>query len=296
MRAAYPADTLETVRDGEPIRSILVGTDFSAPAATALGWASAIARAHGAALLLVHARAPQDQALTADETRAALAGLAAVETEHGLQVRVEMREGAPTSVVSAMAAESGADLLVIGSRGRNPISRLLLGSVADATLRQVTMPTLVVHPGDAQRTPRATKLLVGMDFSPEADRAAAFAVRLAAPRDTAVVGLLHASAIATPFAGVEMPAVPIVEPAESDAPAREGLARRVQELGGRGARIEGLTCPGTAAEAMRDVAQDRDDDILVVGSTAPAGAARMLLGSVAADLVHRADRPVLVVR
>lgn len=296
MRAGYPAVTLPFVSASDSIRSIVVGTDFSAPAATALGWASAIARAHGASLLLVHAYTRQDPGLSAEETRAALAGLAAVETEHGLQVRVEMREGTPTQVVASLAMESRADMLVIGSRGRNPISRLLLGSVADATLKQVSIPTLVVHPGDAQRKPGCSRLLVGMDFSPEADRAAAFARRLAAPKAEAVVGLLHASVIATPFVGVEMPAVPIVEPAESDAPAREALANRVKNLGGHGVRIEGLSCPGSPVEAMRDVATERKADILVVGTTAPAGAARMLLGSVAADLVHQADRPVLVVR
>jgi nucleotide-binding universal stress UspA family protein len=280
----------------EPIRRIAVGTDFSQPAATALGWASALARAHGASLLLVHAYARQDHGLSPEETRAALAGLAAVETGHGLQVHVEMRDGPAAEVVAACAEQSGVDMLVIGSRGRNPISRLLLGSVADATLKRVHRPTLVVHPGDAVRPPRATRLLVGMDFSPESDRAVDFSLRLAAPRDTAEVSLLHAVPLPGPFVGVEMPAVPIVAPAESEAPAREALERRVRDLGGRGVHVTALTCPGSPVETMRDVAQDRDIDILVVGTTAPMGATRVLLGSVAADLVHQADRPVLIVR
>jgi len=257
------------VQDRSPIRSIVVGTDFSAPAATALGWASAIARAHGASLLLVHAFTRQEDGLSSEETRAALAGLAAVETEHGLQVHVEMRDGPAAAVVSAVATESRADLLVIGSRGRNPIRRLLLGSVADAILKQVALPTLVVHPGDAQRRPGCAKPLVGMDFSPEADRAAAFASRIAAPAAEAVVGLLHASVIAVPCVSTEMPAVPIVEPAESDALAREGLGTRVKELGGQGVRIEGLTCPGSPVEAMLDVARERDADMPRGGTTPP---------------------------
>ncbi|MFM1830206.1 MAG: hypothetical protein RLZZ558_546 [Planctomycetota bacterium] len=279
-----------------PIRRIVVGTDFSQPAATALGWASAIARAHGAGLLLVHAYAAQDHGLSQQETRAALAGLAAVETEHGLQVHVEMREGGAATVVSSVAEESGADLLVIGSRGRNPISRLFLGSVADATLKMVRRPTLVVHPGDAARAPRSTRMLVGMDFSPEADRAAECAVRLAAPREQAEVSLLHTLALPGPFVGVEVPAVPIVEPMENEAPAREALERRVQDLAGHGVRVQALTCPGSPVETIRDTAREFQADIIVVGTTAPTGAARMLLGSVATDLVHQADRPVLIVR
>jgi nucleotide-binding universal stress UspA family protein len=280
----------------QPIRSIIVGTDFSPPAATALGWASAIARAHGASLTLVHAYVKQDHELSPEETRAALAGLAAVETEHGLQVRVEMRDGAAATVVSAVAKECGADLLVIGSRGRNPISRVFLGSVADATLKQVSLPTLVVHPGDAVRAPRTTNLLVGTDFSPESNRAAEFAMRLAAPREQATVGLLVATLLPGPFTGLEMPAVPMVEPGETEAPAREALARRVKELAGNGVRVEGLTCPGSPVEAIRDVSEQRKADVIVVGTTAPSGAARVLLGSVATDLVHQADRPVLIVR
>ena len=280
----------------QPLQRILVGTDFSEPAATALGWASALARAHRAQLLLVHAYARQDHGLSPEETRAAMAGLAAVETEHGLQVHVEMRDGPAAQVVASVAKDSSADLLVIGSRGRNPISRLFLGSVADATLRQVTLPTLVVHPADARREPRASNLLVGCDFSPEADRAGAFAVRVASAAQDPVVALLHASPLPTPFVGVEVPAVPIVEPAETEAPVRDALSVRVRSLSGQGVRIEGLACPGSPAEAVRDIAQDRDADMIVVGTTAPAGAAKLLLGSVAADLVHQADRPVLVVR
>jgi len=280
----------------EPIRKIVVGTDFSQPASTAVGWASAIARAHNASLMLVHAYSKIDHGLSQQETRAALAGMAAVESEHGLQVHIEMREGNAATVVSTVAKECGADLLVIGSRGRNPISRIFLGSVADATLKQVALPTLVVHPGDAMRTPCATNLLVGTDFSPEADRAAAFACRLAAPRDKAVVALLHTTMLPTPCVGVEMPAVPIMQPFETEAPAREGLKRRTDALAGEGVRLEALTCPGSPSEALRDVAEDRKADIIVVGTTAPSSAARLLLGSVTTDLVHQADRPVLVVR
>ncbi len=280
----------------QPIRQIAVGTDFSQPAATAVGWASALARAHGASLLLIHAYAKADQGLSPSETRAALSGMASIETSHGLHVHVEMREGSAAKIVSTVAQDSGADLLVIGSRGRNPISRLVLGSVADATLKQVRMPTLIVHPKDAARIPRANSLLVGMDFSEESDRAAAFAQRLAAPRETALVTLFHSVLVQGPFVGVEMPAVPIMEPAENLTPAREALAQRIKSMGNEGIRMEALTCLGAPVEAIRDVAEDRNADLIVVGTTSPTGAAKMLLGSVAADLVHQANRPVLIVR
>jgi nucleotide-binding universal stress UspA family protein len=58
--------------------------------------------------------------------------------------------GDPRSVLRTAA--DGADLLVIGARGRGVIDHLLLGSVASALAHHPSVPTIVV-PIDAARTP-----------------------------------------------------------------------------------------------------------------------------------------------
>ncbi len=279
-----------------PLRLITVGTDFSPPAATALGWAAELALAHKASLLLVHAYTKDDHGLSEDEVRVCLAGLAACEMERGISTQVQLLKGATAEVVAKSARESGSDLLVIGSRGKNMLSRIFMGSVADSTLKLATTPTLVVHPSDAVRPVSFKNLLVGADFSPEADRAAEFAVRIAAPFENAEVSLMHSTQVAGPFVGVEVPAVPIVEAGESDAVARAGLSERTKKLSSAGVRVQGLTCPGSAVEVLLDVAEDRNSDVIVVGTTASTGMSKLLLGSVATDLVHRSTRPVLIVR
>jgi nucleotide-binding universal stress UspA family protein len=279
-----------------PLRLITVGTDFSPPAATALGWAAELARLHKAGLLLVHAYAKDDHGLSEDEVRTCLAGLAACEMARDIPTQVEMLKGSPAEVVAGCARSSGSDLLVIGSLGRGRLSRMLMGSVADSTLKMASTPTLVVHPADAGRPVRFKNQLVATDFSPEADRAAEFAVRIAGAVEGAEVSLMHATQVPGPFVGVEVPAVPIVEPGESDAMARAGLSERTQRWSGAGVRVQGLTCPGSPVEVLLDVAEDRDSDLIVVGTTGPGGVSKFLLGSIATDLVHRAHRPVLVVR
>lgn len=48
------------------------------------------------------------------------------------------------AIVEAAAAE-GADLVVVGSRGRNRVERFVLGSVSDHVVRHATCPVLIVR-------------------------------------------------------------------------------------------------------------------------------------------------------
>jgi len=44
-----------------------------------------------------------------------------------------------------VARESNADLIVMGTHGRNGLGRLQMGSVAEQTLRRARCPVLTVH-------------------------------------------------------------------------------------------------------------------------------------------------------
>jgi hypothetical protein len=48
--------------------------------------------------------------------------------------------------IAAFAARTGADLVVMASRGLSGIERLVFGSTAEAVLRTVAAPVMVVHP------------------------------------------------------------------------------------------------------------------------------------------------------
>ena len=58
--------------------------------------------------------------------------------------RVE--EGEPLRIISAVATEIGADLLVIGTHGRTGLAKVLLGSVAEKALRTLDVDILAVPP------------------------------------------------------------------------------------------------------------------------------------------------------
>jgi len=56
--------------------------------------------------------------------------------------------GSPAEVICAQAAARGADLVVMGTRGRTGLSHVLLGSVAERTVAHARCPVLTVRAHD----------------------------------------------------------------------------------------------------------------------------------------------------
>lgn len=63
----------------------------------------------------------------------------------GLNVKTTLLKGEP-SVEIARLANTGYDLIIVGSRGKNPLSNLVLGSVSTRVLQEAQCPVLVVKP------------------------------------------------------------------------------------------------------------------------------------------------------
>lgn len=60
-------------------------------------------------------------------------------------VHVELVQGPPAQVVTHAAERQNHDLIVVGAHGRRGVRRLLLGSVAENTIRHAPCSVLVVH-------------------------------------------------------------------------------------------------------------------------------------------------------
>jgi nucleotide-binding universal stress UspA family protein len=149
---------------------VVVGTDYSEHAARALHVALEQGRRHRPAELhVVHAALtigneaafPLDPLtglgpvpiLSAEEQQAALLAHLDEQLAHlpidetaGLKVYAHLLFEAPGFALTCLASELEADLLVVGSHGRHGLARWLLGSVAEAVVRQASCPVLVVPP------------------------------------------------------------------------------------------------------------------------------------------------------
>lgn len=140
-----------------PIRTILHPTDFSDHSAVALRLAGSLARHYGARLIVLHAIAPsgfdlsraiEEGVLDAPIDRAALeeklGQLRAADDEIRLETRLV--EGDPVAEILREADLVPCDLIVMGTRGRSEVSRVLVGSVAEAVVRRARCPVLTVKP------------------------------------------------------------------------------------------------------------------------------------------------------
>jgi nucleotide-binding universal stress UspA family protein len=143
------------------VKKILVPVDFSEPSEKAMSVAIDIARAVGAAIHVVHviaivpymgpafAPGPGFYVDLHEQTRKGfdeyLAGLA----KRGVKATSTLAEGVAYAEINRVAAEIGADLVVIGTHGRTGFQRALLGSVAERVIRTSRVPVMVVPAEEA---------------------------------------------------------------------------------------------------------------------------------------------------
>jgi len=71
--------------------------------------------------------------------------VAAAAKAAGLTIDVQLEQGSPTDAVTAVAERGGHDLIAVGAHGHRGVRRLLLGSVAESTIRHAPCTVLVVH-------------------------------------------------------------------------------------------------------------------------------------------------------
>jgi nucleotide-binding universal stress UspA family protein len=147
------------------IKTVLVATDFSEAAETALAYGRALARAFGATLHVVHvvgdvfamtAVGPfnsgtvvgQLQLSLEEQARRDLDAIVREDDRRELHATPVLLTGAnPGAEIAAYAKQSGADVIVMGTHGRSRIASLVIGSVAEKVVRLAPCPVLTVrHP------------------------------------------------------------------------------------------------------------------------------------------------------
>jgi nucleotide-binding universal stress UspA family protein len=62
----------------------------------------------------------------------------------GVDVETHVLEGNPAIEITKFAADSGVDLIVVGTLGKSGIDRILLGSTAEKVIRIANCPVLVI--------------------------------------------------------------------------------------------------------------------------------------------------------
>ena len=135
---------------------IVVPTDFSHCGDAALRLAASLARDTGAKLLIVHVEEPP-LAYGGGEMYYGVPEPATEDLQRMLErvvppdanVTYEHRliSGEPASAIVQLAEDEKADLIVMATHGRTGLTRLLMGSVAEAVVRRAPCPVLTYKVG-----------------------------------------------------------------------------------------------------------------------------------------------------
>ena len=268
-------------------RSIVVALDGSSDAEAALPVASYFADLFGVDIRVVHAihadAGEQERLVAAFETY-----VADLATNGHLPAgtRAEVVAGPAPDVI--LSATSSADLLVLATHGQGGLQAALFGSVADKVVRGASTPAIVVPVTHAAALLPVRNVVIAVDESESAAYAAVVGRDFAA-RCGATVTLVNAYLPTAVSGGIEGSYVP-PDAGLAEQHASEAVVAEAAEPGEQQQAVLGSPVDAIAATAASSGAE-----LVVAGSRGRGYFGRLLLGSVSEGLMHRLDRPLLIV-
>jgi len=286
-----------------PTGCIAVGIDGTPSSQQALARAAEIAAAEHRPLVLVHA-VDEEVALWTDPLgRDDHPGLAGQQTPAGLlldEARAEAVRRTPSLEVHTLLlvadprdvlreVSARASLLVVGSRGRGRVRSVLLGSTSLAVTRRAACPVLVVrpyHPGKVRHG-----VLVGVDGTEDSVPALEFGFAESSRRGLPLT-VLHV-----------VPRLPrsVAEPRNLEVTEDELERHRLWVAEAMGGLREQHPDVSVRTDVVAGLAQDEllrraeRMDLVVVSAHRGGLASELVLGSVAAAVVEKAQTQVAVV-
>jgi nucleotide-binding universal stress UspA family protein len=279
--------------DGVAIRNIAVATDFSPWSDRAMQHALLVARWYGASLHILHAIRQSefsfvpDLMVRLDELAARdcddlMGRLRADRKLDGISHRLWNLYG-EVSTFGDFVRDQNIDLLVLGTRGRSGISKLLLGSLAEEIFHYVSCPVLTVGPWSRGAASRLAlkSVLFATDLSPQSTAALPY-VLAAAKSWRATVDVLH-----------------VCSPDRSDGEFRLQAYRRTLDSFATSEPWLSMryhVVPGEPSSAVLDFARQNNEDLIVLGLDNHRSLYAGPPLSHAYEIVRQARCPVLSVR
>lgn len=301
------------------LQSLLVPLDGSEFSERTLPLARGLAHATGATLHLAHVHVPHPPDHFLSNTQFHFEGLDLEEYDrhHREQERayleeilqhvrdeetsadVALLEGQVAEEIADYAQRVQADLILITTHGHTGVTRLWLGSVADALIRITHLPLLVIHPSPGKHVPDEVltfrHILVALDGSPLSEGILGPASDVARATGARLT-LLHVVSSAAVLGARVLPLLP--------GDIRTAKARAEEYLDGvaEALREEGLQVDievrdhESPATAIAMAGRELDADLVALATHGYGGLKRALLGSIADKVLRTTDRPLLLER
>lgn len=288
-------------------KKLIVATDLSKDACPAAEWAHGFDETEGAQVIVLHVVElsaahwvagafdylddPELQKKAEENVRKWYVDATGAEPDG-----VEVRAGTAPVQIGEAVAERGADLLVVSRSGKRGWERFLLGSTAKALAIDPPCKLVVVHPEHA--SPDVKDIVVGTDFSENADRAVSAACELAR-RYGAKLHILHSEDVEEDGAidalgGATIP----TEYRRSDGKIK--ASRRLESLEKalaselEGVKYETKLSREEPGRALIDYCERKRSDLLVVGRAGHSPLVANVLGSAVNRVVHGSPATLVI--
>jgi len=214
----------------------------------------------------------------------------------GLEVVAAVLRGRPASAIVEAAKALKADLIIMGSRGHGTIESMLLGSVSAEVIDHASVPVLVA------RNKTIDHVVLAWDGSSCA-RGAADLLRSWPVFARSSIRVVSVADVEVPWwtgfpeAGSPQTVPLYLEAAEASRRVHDTLAKEMSdELRAVGLDAVPERREGDAATEVIAAARAINADLIVLGTHGRTGIARLVLGSVARNVLQHATCSVLIAR
>ena len=287
------------------LRRLLCPVDFSEDSRRALEYAAALAERRGLELSVLYVETNGEARSQTDVLRRLedelRAFVAATKNAHGtIHVRSVFAPAVRGILDQATALRS--DLIVMGTRGRSGLARVLLGSVTERVLREARCPVITIPlalSGDASLGDEPwSPILCATDFSPSCKKALDFALWAARDEDARLILL---NAVAWPANVLVAEPLPILMDAlptrtELEEGAYKRLVAAMPDEDSVRRRIAVVIATGDPSDAILRVAADNKVKLIVMGVQSRSTTNLAVFGSTTRRVIQAARCPVLSIR
>lgn len=203
-------------------------------------------------------------------------------------------KGEPSEAILEYADEHGAGVIAMGTHGRTGLDRYITGSVTERVVRLSDVPVLTVRATERSQMPSSyEEILVPTDGSEPAAAAVDHGLAIAGQTGARIhaVNIVDVGDIAT--TPHYTPPMDVIERLESEGEAATGrIAAQARDRG-----VDAITevHEGFPVRDLLEYADEKDIDLIAMGTTGRTGPGRYLLGSTTERIIRHADVPVFAV-
>lgn len=238
---------------------------------------------------------PEGSTAAIQEAEDSLVALTSSLIGSGLETSHAVLRGRPADALLEWIDRHRPDLVIVGNRGVSPFERALLGSVSGELVDGSPVPVLVA------RRPTIERVVVAVDGSEIAAETLATVRRwpFLALAEMRTLSVVTAPAAWWPGDVVSGPETATADRLTTTGAIRDHEAIATDAAVGlrtAGFRAEPEVLSGSPAHVIVAFARDWGADLVILGSHGRTGLARLLLGSVARNVLHHAGCSVLIVR